>query len=192
MNYEKYLLKNLLLLKSFKYSNEPEFELNSGKMSQVYIDCKMITLSSQGLNLIGGIIYNIVRPLGINGIGGLTLGADPIAVATTMFAGQEDERMSAFVIRKESKKYGTKKYIEGNVQTGDKVVIVDDVITTGASTIEAIDKAEQFGLHIVKVIAFIDREEGGKENICDRGYNIQSVFTKTNLLNEYLEIHRIK
>lgn len=192
MNYEKYLLKSLLLLKAFKYNKEPVFKLNSGKTSHIYVDCKMVTLSSQGLRLIGPLIYNMIRPLSIKGIGGLTLGADPIAIATTMAAGQDNQRITSFVVRKEIKGHGTKKYIEGDLNSGDKVVIVDDVITTGASTIQAIDKAEEFGLRIVKVIALIDREEGGRENISERGYDVQSLFTKSNLLNEYLELHHIE
>lgn len=180
-----YKLKRLLIKKSFKYSEEPIFLLTSGLKSQFYIDCKTVTLFSKGQVLIGTIVYELMQNLNIRGIGGLTLGADPIAQATAMIAGQKGIDLVSFVIRKEAKKHGLMKWIEGDVQSGDRVVIIDDVITTGGSAIQAIEKAEESGLDIVKVIVLVDREEGGRENINKKGYEVESIFTKSELFEEY-------
>jgi len=178
-------LKRLLTEKSFKYSHEPKFQLVSGRKSQFYIDCKMTTLLSHGSALIGEIMFDLIEPLNIKGLGGLTLGADPIAQATSVVAGLKGVTLISFVIRKEAKSHGLMKWIEGDISRGDRVVIIDDVITTGGSTLKAIDKAEECGLKIVRVIVLVDREEGGKENIEQKGYKVESVFTKSELLEEY-------
>lgn len=185
MKLKKDELRKLLTEKSFKYSEEPIFSLASGRKSQFYIDCKMTTLFSKGQVLIGTIVYELIQNLNIRGIGGLTLGADPIAQATAMIAGQKGIDLVSFVIRKEAKKHGLMKWIEGDVQSGDRVVIIDDVITTGGSAIQAIEKAEESGLDIVKVIVLVDREEGGRENINKKGYEVESIFTKSELFEEY-------
>jgi orotate phosphoribosyltransferase len=185
MKLKKDELRKLLTEKSFKYSEKPIFSLASGRKSQFYIDCKMTTLFSKGQVLIGTIVYELMQNLNIRGIGGLTLGADPIAQATAMIAGQKGIDLVSFVIRKEAKKHGLMKWIEGDVQSGDRVVIIDDVITTGGSAIQAIEKAEESGLDIVKVIVLVDREEGGRENINKKGYEVESIFTKSELFEEY-------
>ena len=178
-------LIKILVEKSLKVSKDPIYPLASGKLSDFYIDCKETTLYSRGLYLIGQIIFNKIELLKINGIGGLTLGADSIANATAIVAGQKGIDLISFVIRKEVKSHGLKKWIEGGINPGDKVVIIDDVITTGGSTIQAIERAENFGLEIVKVIVLVDREEGGKNNIQNKGYELESIFTKTELMKEY-------
>ena len=185
MKSKKNDLLTLLTERSFKYSNEPIFSLASGRTSRFYIDCKMTTLYSKGAVHVGNIFYELIANLDIKGIGGLTLGADPIALATAMIAGQKGYDLISFVIRKESKNHGLKKCIEGDVHPGDRIVIVDDVITTGGSTIQAIEKADQYGLYIVKVVVLVDREEGGRENICNKGYEVESIFTKSELFEEY-------
>ncbi len=177
-------LKQQLTELSFKYNEKPLFSLVSGKKSNFYIDCKMTTLYSRGLALIGELMYEIINPLNVKGIGGLTLGADPIAVATALIAGQKKKDLISFVIRKEPKKHGMMKFIEGRINAGDKVVIIDDVITTGGSTIKAIEVAEKSNLHIVKVIVLVDRQEGGRENIMKRGYQVEALFTAADLLEE--------
>ncbi len=184
MNNKLTLIK-ILAEKSLKVSKEPEFLLASGQKSNFYVDCKMTTLFSRGLPLIGEIFFERITSLNIKGIGGLTLGADPIATATAMVAGQRGIDHVSFVIRKESKKHGLMKWIEGGMAPGDRVVIIDDVITTGGSTIKAIDKSEEGGLEIVKVIVLVDREEGGRENIQKRGYEVEAIFTKSELMEEH-------
>lgn len=186
---KKQILKKILTEKSFNYSKEPIFQLVSGRKSRFYIDCKMTTLYSNGAFLTGQILFDLIKPLNVQGIGGLTLGADPIAVATSVIAGQNGIDLISFVIRKETKKHGLMKYVEGDVKPGDNVIIIDDVITTGGSTLQAIEKAEKAGLKVVKVIVLVDREEGGKENIISKGYEVGSVFTKSELKEEFEKLN---
>jgi orotate phosphoribosyltransferase len=135
--------------------------------------------------LIGNIIFDMVRGSGARGIGGLTLGADPIADAVAYTSFIKNSPMEAFVVRKTAKAHGTMQWIEGNVAAGDRVVIVDDVITTGKSTIEAITKAKEGGLEVVKVIALVDRQEGGKENIEALGHTVETVVTREDVMALY-------
>ncbi|MGE5299702.1 MAG: orotate phosphoribosyltransferase [Acidobacteriota bacterium] len=178
-------LIKLLIEKAFKYSEEPVFKLVSGRMSNYYFNCKAVTLHPEGMHLIGNLIYDMVRDSGARGIGGLTLGADPIADAVAYTSYLKGNPVEAFVVRKSAKSHGTMQWIEGNVQKGDRVVIVDDVITTGKSTIEAINKAKEAGLDVVKVIALVDRQEGGRENIETLGFNVEPVVTREEVMKVY-------
>jgi orotate phosphoribosyltransferase len=180
-------LVQLIFEKAFKYSKEPVFKLVSGRMSNYYFNCKAVTLHPEGMHLIGNIIYDMIKESGAKGIGGLTLGADPIADAVAYTSYLREDPVEAFVVRKTAKAHGTMQWIEGNVTTGDKVVIVDDVITTGKSTIEAINKAKEAGLDIVQVIALIDRQEGGKENIEALGVSVEAVITREEVMGLYRE-----
>ena len=179
-------LVQLIFEKAFKYSTEPTFRLVSGRMSNYYFNCKAVTLHPEGMYLIGNIIFDMINTAGIKGIGGLTLGADPIADAVAYTSYLKNRPIEAFVVRKTAKAHGTMQWIEGNVAAGDKVVIVDDVITTGKSTIEAITKAKEGGLDVIKVIALVDRQEGGKENIEALGYKVDTVVTR----DEVMELYR--
>ena len=181
-------LIQLIFEKAFKYSEEPVFKLVSGRMSNYYFNCKAVTLHPEGMYLLGNIIFEMIRESRVKGIGGLTLGADPIADAVAYTSYLRKAPIEAFVVRKTAKSHGTMQWIEGNITGGDKVVIVDDVITTGKSTIEAITKAREAGLEIVKVIALVDRQEGGKENIETLGFKVDSVVTR----EEVMELYRIK
>ncbi len=178
-------LIRLLIDKAFKYSEEPVFKLVSGRMSNYYFNCKAVTLHPEGMHLIGNLIYDMVRDSGARGIGGLTLGADPIADAVAYTSYLKGNPVEAFVVRKSAKSHGTMQWIEGNVQKGDRVVIVDDVITTGKSTIEAINKAKEAGLDVVKVIALVDRQEGGRENIETLGFSVEPVVTREEVMKVY-------
>ncbi|MCC6325237.1 MAG: orotate phosphoribosyltransferase [Candidatus Brocadia sp.] len=184
MKAEKRLLE-ILLQKSFKYSEEPVFKLVSGRMSNYYINCKTTTLDPEAMLLIGHLFYQKVKPFHIHAIGGLTLGADPIAFATAMVSGMQDDAINAFVVRKKAKEHGLMKWIEGNVREGDRVVIVDDVVTTGQSTIDAIDRARESNLHVMKAIALVDRQEGGRENIERKEIPFEAVFTREDLMSLY-------
>ncbi|HQU32360.1 MAG: orotate phosphoribosyltransferase [Planctomycetia bacterium] len=181
---EKRLLE-ILLQKSFKYNEEPIFKLVSGRMSNYYINCKTTTLDPEAMLLIGHLFYNKVKALHINAIGGLTLGADPIAFATAMVSGMQDDAINAFVVRKKAKEHGLMKWLEGNIREGDRVVIVDDVVTTGQSTIDAIDHARESKLNVLKAIALVDRQEGGRENIERKKVLFESVFTRDDLMSIY-------
>ncbi|MDA8431599.1 MAG: orotate phosphoribosyltransferase [Nitrospiraceae bacterium] len=178
-------LIELLIEKAFKYSEEPVFKLVSGRMSNYYFNCKAVTLHPEGMHLIGNLIFDMIRDSGAKGIGGLTLGADPIADAAAYTSYLKQAPVEAFVVRKSAKSHGTMQWIEGNIQRGDRVVIVDDVITTGKSTIEAIEKAKEAGLDIVKVIALVDRQEGGRENIEAIGFRVEAVVTREEVMKVY-------
>jgi len=161
-------------------------------MSNYYFNCKAVALHPEGMHLIGNIIFDLIKDLNIKGIGGLTLGADPIAYAVAYTSYRRGTPVDAFVIRKTPKSHGISsalggggQWIEGNVKKGDRVVIVEDVITTGKSTIEAITRAKEEGLEIVKVIALIDRQEGGREAVETSGYKVESVITKDEVMKLY-------
>ncbi|GAB5047323.1 orotate phosphoribosyltransferase [Thermodesulfovibrio sp. TK110] len=158
-------LIKLIYEKAFKYSETPIFQLTSGRLSNYYFNCKAVTLSPEGMYLIGNIIYNMISSLNIKGIGGLTLGADPIASAVAYTSYLRNNPVEAFVVRKKAKEHGTMQWIEGNIKEGDSVVVVDDVITTGSSTIQAITRLKEAGIFVKKVVVLVDRQEGGRENI---------------------------
>jgi orotate phosphoribosyltransferase len=160
-------LTALVYERSFKYSEEPVFKLVSGRISNYYVNCKAVTLHPEGMFLIGNIIFDMIKDLPAAGIGGLTLGADPIADAVAYTSYLKGRPIEAFVVRKTAKSHGTMLWIEGNVKPGDNVVILDDVITTGKSTIEAIARAREAGLNVIKVIALVDRQEGGYEAVAE-------------------------
>lgn len=173
-------LRKMITDKSLKVSKEPIYRLVSGRTSRFYFNGKMVTLNSRGMYLIGNIIFEMMKGLDVQAIGGLTFGADAIANAVVYTAGLNGKNMNAFSVRKEPKKHGTMAWIEGDVKEGDRVVIVDDVITTGGSTIKAIEKSREAGLNIVKIIPLLDRmEDNGLQNV--RGYvdDVEPVFNLT-------------
>lgn len=178
-------LTELILEKAFKYSEEPVFKLVSGRMSNYYFNCKAVTLHPEGMYLIGNLIYEMIKDSGAKAIGGLTLGADPVAYAVSYTSHLKGKSIETFVVRKSAKSHGTMLWIEGNVKEGDRVVIVDDVITTGKSTIEAITRAKESGFEIVKVIALIDRQEGGRENIEGAGYKVDALVLRDEVMALY-------
>jgi orotate phosphoribosyltransferase len=178
-------LIELIIEKAFKYSKEPVFKLVSGRMSNYYFNCKAVTLHPEGMYIIGNLIFDLIKDMDVKGVGGLTLGADPIAYAVAYTSFLKKKPIEAFVVRKTAKSHGTMQWIEGNVNKGDRVVIVDDVITTGKSTIEAMNRAKEEGLHIAKVIALIDRQEGGREAVEASGYKLDSIITREEVMKRY-------
>ncbi len=180
-------LRSLISERAFKMTEKPSFRLSSGKLSRYYFNLKKVNYSPEGQYLVGRLIYEKIKELNLKpkGIGGLTLGADPIATAVARYSYDMKDFIEAFVIRKEPKGHGTQSQIEGNIQKGDEVIIIDDVVTTGGSTIKAIEAAEREGLKILAVIAVLDRcEENGKENIMKKGYPFYSIFTIDEFLGE--------
>lgn len=175
-------LGEIIFEKSFKYSENPPFTLASGKTSYYYFNCKPTTLDPEGMNLIGAIIFDMLKETDITAAGGLTLGADPIANALAVISYQKGKPIKSFIVRKDLKNHGTKSVIEGHVQAGEKIAVIDDVITTGGSTIIAIEQARKAGLVVETVITLIDREEGGRENILAHVGNVQSVLTRTQIM----------
>ncbi len=182
INEMKERLGEIIIARSFKYSDNPPFTLASGKKSNYYFNCKPTTLDPEGMNLIGTILFDMLKDSEITAAGGLTLGADPIANALSVISYQKGKPIKSFIVRKDVKDHGTKSSIEGNITPGEKVVIIDDVITTGGSTIIAIEQAREGGLIVDGVITLIDREEGGKENILRHTNNVRSILTRTQIM----------
>src|SRR2546430_4154735 len=149
-------LLRLLAAKSFRLG---DFKLSSGASSDYYVDCRTTTLDAKGARLTGQVILDEIRARGWKpqAIGGLTMGADPIVVAVAVISGD----VHGFLVRKAEKQHGTAQRIEGFRQKGALVVIVDDVCTTGASTIQAIEAAREFGFTIVGVMCLVERQEAG-------------------------------
>jgi len=181
----KQRLAEIILEKSFQYRDNPPFTLASGKTSSYYFNCKTTTMDPEGMYLIGNIIFDMLGDADISAAGGLTLGADPIANALSLISYQKKKPIKSFVVRKDVKDHGTKKAVEGNVTTGERVVIIEDVITTGGSTITAIEIARKAGLVIDRIIALIDREEGGRENIKKYVDRVDAVLTRSEIMNLY-------
>jgi len=181
----KQRLIEIILEKSFKYSDNPPFTLASGRQSPYYFNCKPTTLNPEGMNLIGSLLADMLADAEVTAAGGLTLGADPLAAALAVISHQQGKPIKAFIVRKDAKGHGTKSALEGDVQAGERVVILDDVITTGGSTITAIERAREAGLVIDRVIALIDREEGGRTNIEAHVPRVDAVLTRTEIMSRY-------
>ena len=179
-------LLEILVRSSFLQSDTPSFKLSSGKLSNYYVDCKMAMSHPRARQLAGRLILQkLAADVDVvNAVGGLALGAYPIATAVSDVAWRDESKnILAFIVRREPKKHGLEKYLEGDVQAGQRVLIVDDVITSGGSTIEAIDKSLAGGLEVVRAIGLIDRqEENGRENIEARGIQFDSLFILKDLI----------
>jgi orotate phosphoribosyltransferase len=178
-------LADIVIEKSFQYREDPPFTLASGRTSNYYFNCKPTTLDPEGMNLVGEIIFSMLADVDVTAAGGLTLGADPIANALAVISYQRGKPIKSFIVRKDVKGHGTRSALEGNVRPGEKVVIIDDVITTGGSTITAIERAREAGLVIDRVIALVDREEGGRENILEHADRVDAVLTRTEIMSRY-------
>lgn len=167
---------------------EREVTLASGRKSNFYFDGKQTCLHARGGLLVGKAFWQEVKQFTgpIHGVGGLTLGADPIATATSIAAALEGASVHAFIIRKEPKGHGTGQWLEGrkNLPAGSRVVIVEDVTTTGGSSMKAVDRARQEGLDVVGIVTLVDREEGARENIEGEGQALRAVFTRTQVVGK--------
>ncbi len=165
MSTARHQLLSLLAEKSFRLG---QFKLSSGGTSDYYIDCRLTTLDAAGALLTGQAVFEEIHRLGwqADAIGGLTMGADPIVVATSVISAQQGQPIHGFLVRKAEKAHGTGQRIEGFRQKAAGVVIVDDVCTTGASTVQAIDAAREFGFEISGVLCLVERQEaGGRANV---------------------------
>lgn len=179
---EKERLKKIIIELSYEKRN---VTLASGRQSDFYFDGKQTTLHPEGGFLTGKLFFDAIKDVeGVEGVGGLTLGADPIATATSIASFLAGKPVPGFIIRKEPKGHGTGAWLEGrkNLKPGAKVVIVEDVVTSGGSSIKAIKRAEEEGLVVLGVVTLVDREEGGRENIEAEGYWMRSIFTKAEIL----------
>ena len=161
------------------------FTLASGKQSSVYVDARLTTMSPEGLATIGPLALERIRAAGLDpdAVGGLTLGADPVAYAIAYASALAGSPLRAFTVRKEAKVHGTGKLIEGPFTLGDRVVIIEDVITTGGSALRAIDAVRAAGGIIIGVLAVVDREEGGQEALAAAGVPIVALATASEVLS---------
>jgi orotate phosphoribosyltransferase len=181
MDQARQQLLALLKEKSFRYSPDKPFKLVSGRVSPYYIDCRPTTHNAQGLALIGEIFFDLIKDLKVTAIGGLTMGADPIAHATALTSYLQGQPVNAFAVRQRPKEHGTGGLLVGDVQPGDRAVVVEDVVTTGGSALRAVAAARDFGLTVVKVLILVDREEGGKEAVAREVPEVEAVFTISDL-----------
>ena len=175
----------LALLKEKSYEKR-KVTLSSGRESDFYIDCKQSTLDARGAVLCGRLFCAMLeqgeRP---QAVGGITLGADPIVTAVSLTSALRGWPVPAFIIRKEPKKHGTAQWIEGtkNLAPGMRVAILEDVVTTGASTLRAIERALETGLMVARVMCIVDRNEGGADAVASAGYRIEPMFLKEDVEN---------
>lgn len=184
-------LIDLILKTSFHYSEAPQFPLASGQLSQYYIDCRIALSYSTVRRLVGEMILHKLGPLKVEAVGGMAIGAYPVAIAVSDAAERKGLEIPAFVVRKEPKGHGMKKYIEGSVKPGMPVLVVEDVVTTGKSTVDAIHRCLDEGLQVIRAMAVIDRQEqGGRENIEKTGVSFDALLTLKDLLNAYKQGQR--
>ena len=178
------LLKSILLEKSVRTGT---FTLASGKVSDLYVDCRMTALDPVGATLVGALGWKLVQEEILPRFPEVAaIGADPISLAVGMTSALEgaEKKLQVFTVRKEPKDHGRGRRIEGNFQAGDTVVVVDDVITTGGSTLKAIDAIEAEGGKVAAALVLLDREEGGRQAIEERGIPVYPLYTRTSLLGK--------
>lgn len=174
-------LARILVEKSYR---EGDFVLASGRRSDYYFDCRVTALSAEGSWLIGSLFNDLLADLAIRGVGGMTLGADPLVSATTVISWERGRPLHGLLVRKEAKGHGTGQFVEGlgNFAPGDAVAMLEDVVTTGGSLLKACERVRDAGLNIAAVCAILDREEGGREAIAEAGYNLLALFTRKELV----------
>jgi orotate phosphoribosyltransferase len=167
----------LIELLARRSARRGDFTLASGKKSSFYIDARLTTMSPEGLSTIGPLGLSIIRERGWNAtaVGGLTLGADPVSYAIAYASAKDSSPLRAFTVRKEAKTHGTGKLIEGPFDPSDRVVVIEDVITTGGSALKAIETVRAAGAVVLAVLAVVDREEGGREAIEAAGVAVASM-----------------
>ncbi len=164
------------------------FTLTSGRTSHFYIDCRKVTLSARGAFLTGNTMLDLLEGIDIQAVGGMTVAADPVATAIAVESWHRDHPLNAFIVRKEAKGHGLQRQVEGPLQAGDRVAVVDDTLTTGGSILQAIEAVEAAGADVVAVAVILDRLEGGAERIRQRGYPVYSVLTYDDI-RDFVDAH---
>jgi len=172
-------IRELIPLIASKALRRGTFRLASGREASFYLDAKQVVLDSHGSMLIGRAILDLLRTRGPlpAAVGGMSIGADPVTSAVVTMAGVEGLPLKGFMVRKEPKDHGTKRFIEGPVAPGDRVVVVEDVTTTGGSSLVAIDRALEFGLVVERVVTVIDRLAGARDTLAARGIPLDALVT---------------
>jgi len=175
--------RRLLALLAAQSVEHRRVVLASGRESDFYVDCKRTVLTAEGHWLVGRLLFALVKQLApqVVGIGGMTMGADPLASAVSLISHLAQQPLHAFYVRKEPKGHGTNRWIEGlhGVPEGARLVVVEDVVTTGGSTLKAIERVLEGGYVVDAVLAVLDRQEGGKEALQARGYQLGSLFLRS-------------
>ncbi|EDP75808.1 orotate phosphoribosyltransferase [Hydrogenivirga sp. 128-5-R1-1] len=179
---ERERLKELIKGRSLRVADEPVFKLSSGKLSRYYIDLKQITFDPEGAYIVGKLMYELVREFNPDGVGGLTLGADPIAYSVSFVSYMDGNPIKPFVVRKEPKGHGMGRQIEGLLKEGSRVAVVEDVVTTAGSSLKAVKACREAGFEVIGVFTIVDREEGGRENVEKEGLALYSLFKLSELL----------
>lgn len=174
-------LARLLKEKSYR---EGDFTLTSGRKSDYYFDCRVTALSAEGSWLIGGLFNAMLADIAIQGVGGMTMGADPLVSAVTVISHERGRPLNGLLVRKEAKSHGTAQFVEGlgNFARGDQVAMLEDVVTTGGSLLKACERVAACGIGIAAVCCILDREEGGREALAEAGYNLLALYTRRELL----------
>ena len=175
----------LVALLAERSAKRGQFVLSSGKQSTFYIDARLTTMSPEGLSIIGPFALSVLEQTGwgIDAVGGLTLGADPISYAISYASADSDHPLRAFTVRKDVKTHGTGKQVEGPFKPGDRVAVIEDVITTGGSTLRAIDAIQKAGGVVVGVLALIDREEGGRQELEKTGFPVVALVKASQIIS---------
>jgi orotate phosphoribosyltransferase len=174
-------LLSLLREKSFRYSPDSPFKLTSGRESPYYVDCRPVTHSAEGLVLIGEVMFDLIQDLNVHAVGGLTMGADPLAHAVALISYQRGQPVNAFSVRKFHKNHGAGGRLVGPVRPGERVAVLEDVVTTGGSALQAVYAAREFGLTVVLVILVVDGGGGGRQAVEAEVSQVQAVFTLSQL-----------
>jgi len=174
----------LIALLAERSAKRGRFTLTSGKQSTFYIDARLTTMSPEGLSIIGPLVLSILRETGwnVSAIGGLTIGADPISYAISYASANSDHPLRAFTVRKEAKTHGTGKLLEGPFREGDRVAVIEDVITTGSSALRAIAAVGAANGIVAGVLALVDREEGGRQAIEQTGVPVVSIVKASQII----------
>ncbi|WP_022663433.1 orotate phosphoribosyltransferase [Paucidesulfovibrio longus] len=163
---------------------EGEVTLTSGRKSDYYFDCKQTALHPEGGWLIGSLFLEMLQGKGVAGVGGMTLGADPLVSAVSVLSYEKNCPLPAFIIRKQSKGHGTNQFLEGmkNFAPGSRVALLEDVVTTGGTLLTSVERVREAGYEVDSVLCVLDREEGGRERLADAGLSLDAIFTRAELL----------
>jgi orotate phosphoribosyltransferase len=154
-----------------------DFTLASGKKARYYLDGKQVSLDSAGLRLIAEGLLELLADVKFTVVGGMSIGADPIIGAVLAVAAEQRQSLKGVLVRKEAKGHGTNRFVEGPLERGAAVVVIEDVVTTGASALFAVDRIEELGGKVVQVVGIVDRREGGAENFAARNLPFRSLLT---------------
>lgn len=172
--YDRQRLISLFHERALKFG---DFTLASGKKSTYYLDGKQISLHSTGLRQVSLGLLDLLKDVDFSAIGGMTIGADPIVGGVLVAAAELGRSLDGFLVRKESKGHGTQRFVEGPVVPGAKVVVIDDVVTTGGSALQAVERIVEFGCKVVCVVGIVDRKEGGAESFARQKLPFRSLLS---------------